>query len=531
MPIISYNNISSLGLIKDVDPKTLSADDKNGVAWSDTQNFRFKDGMVSKMPGYALLIDTTATITPYFYKRIQSGSNSYYVYCGLNKIYCQYSLSHYNITRQTTGVDVDYAADSNNQWNYCLLNGLPIFNNGTDIPQAWTTINQSTRLVNLVGWPTSYKASIIRAYKAYLIALDITDATPARNQNKVKWSNAALPGALPTSWDITDPTKDAGEISLSDSDGYLVDCLPLGDYNIVYKNTSTYIMSYIGGNQIFSFKKQFPSVGMLAKNCAAVFEGKHFVVTTDDVIIHDGFTYQSVIDGKNRKYLFKNISSASAQRTFVVPNYANNEMWICYPTGSATYPNNVLVYNYKLNTWSRRLIVETPQIDAGFIDIGSSSIWNTLSTTTWNNATGTWDNTLYNKNTWMLTIVEPFDNHLYLIDQSNFLMEDNNSNYCYLERQQLINGDDENLKLVKRVWPRITKTGGTNNDVDIYIGSGMQTTSTPTWHGPYLFNTLTDSKIDCMVLGRNISIRFSSNTDIQWSLIGFDLDVDHKGKF
>ena len=529
--IISYNNIGSLGLVKDIDPKALPADNKNGVAWSDTQNFRFKDGVVSKMPGYNLLIDTTSSITPYFTTRVANGSDSYYVYCGLNKIYCQFSLGQYNLTRQSAAIDVNYSADSNNQWNVTTLNGFPIFNNGTDIPQAWTTVNQSTRLVNLANWPTNYKASVIRAYKAYLVALSITDAVPSLNPNKVKWSAAALPGALPTSWDYTNPALDSGEITLADGDGYLVDCLPLNDFNVVYKNTSTYIMSYVGGNNVFSFKKVFPTVGMLAKNCAAYFEGKHFVVTNDDVIVHDGFTYQSVIDGKNKKFLFNNISPSSSQRTFVVANYANAEMWVCFPTGSAIYPNNALVYNYKSGTWTKRLLPETPQITNGFIDIGTSTIWDTMTTTLWNNATTTFDNSTYAKSSWMLSMVVPSANNIYLIDQANNLTDNGSPSYGYLERQDLLNGDDQNMKLVKRVWPKITKTGGVNNNIDIYVGGTLTPNGPPVWQGPYSFNTATDSKIDCFVTGRNISIRFSSNTDIAWSMTAFDVDVIHKGKW
>jgi hypothetical protein len=529
--IISYNNIGSIGLVEDVNPKALPADNKNGVAWSNVQNFRFKDGVVSKMPGYNLLIDTSSTITPYFTTRIANGSSSYYVYAGTNKIYCQYSLSHYNITRQSGGVDVNYSADLNNQWNVAILNGFPVFNNGIDIPQAWTTVNQSTRLSNLSNWPTSYKAAVIRSFKAYLVALDITNAVPTRDPNKVKWSAAALPAALPTSWNHADVTKDAGEITLADSDGYLVDCLQLNDFNVVYKNTSTYLMSYVGGNSVFSFKKIFPTVGMLAKNCAAYFEGKHFVVTNDDVIVHDGFTYQSVIDGKNKKYLFNNISPSASQRTFVVPNYANAEMWICYPTGSSTYPNNTLIYNYKTGAWTKRLIPETPQITAGFVDIGTSSIWDTMSSTTWTGAVGTFDNSIYSKNSWMLSMVVPSANNICLIDQHNNLTDAGNPSYGYLERQDLLNGDDSNIKLVKSIWPKVTKTGGVNNSIDIYVGGTMTPNGEPVWQGPFPFDTQTDSKINCFVTGRNISIRFSSSTDIAWSMNSFDVDVIHKGKW
>ncbi|WAK01872.1 hypothetical protein [Methylobacter sp. YRD-M1] len=529
MAIISYNNIATIGTVKDINHNVLPSDDRNGFAWTDSQNFRFKDGVASTMPGYEELI--TPSVTPYFTTRIQNNGASYYVYAGLNKIYTQYSGSQYNITRQSAGADVNYAADTNYQWNVAILNGLPVFNNGTDIPQAWTTISQGQRLVNLSGWPTNYKASVIRSFKAYLIALDVTNATPTRNQNLVKWSAAALPGALPTSWDNTNPALDAGEMPLADSDGYLVDCLPLNDYNVVYKNTSTYLMSYVGGNNVFSFKKVFPNVGMLAKNCAASFEGKHFVVTTDDVIVHDGFTYQSVIDGKNRKTLFNNMNNDSAQRTFVVPNYENSEMWVCYPSGSSTYPNNALIYNYKTGAWFKRLLPETSCITCGFVDITSNVTWASMDTTLWKDANVTWDRSKYNKNAWTLTMVVPGDNKIYLIDKPSVWTDNGQTMYRYLERENILINEDQNMKLIKRVWPKVTKVSGTNSTIDIYIGAAMTTTCVTNWQGPYQFNAEIDDKIDCFVTGRKLSIRFSSNTDINWAINGFDLEFDNKGKF
>jgi hypothetical protein len=299
---IPFNNIASIGMIRDLATESLPADDKNGFAWTDVQNCRFKGGSISKMGGYEELIDTSTTVAPYFYTRVQTTDKNIYLYAGLNKIYGYYAGSHYNLTRQTAGVDVDYSASLSNQWVATTINFSTVLNNGFDTPQAWVNADTGVKFVDLPAWPTDYKANILRAYKNYLIAADITDDAPVRHPNRVQWSTGGLPGELPSSWDPSDPEQDAGYQDLADSEDAIVDMLPLGDANIIYKNTSTYLMQYVGGNKIFSITKKFPNVGMLNKNCAVPVKAQHIVLTNDDVIIHDGFQYKSIIDNKNKKY-------------------------------------------------------------------------------------------------------------------------------------------------------------------------------------------------------------------------------------
>ena len=56
------------------------------------------------------------------------------------------------------------------------------------------------------------------------------------------------------SWDITDATKDCGEIDLPDvNSGVIQEMLPLSNYMYVYKETSTWRGRFVGGRAIFDF--------------------------------------------------------------------------------------------------------------------------------------------------------------------------------------------------------------------------------------------------------------------------------------
>ena len=541
MAIVSFNNLASVGLVKDVDSRNLPCSDKDGFAWSDVLNMRFKNGAIQKINGYSTLLQTTLPISPTYNTRIVNSGTSYYFFGGTSKIYLQSASTNTDVSGST------YTATDDNRWNSCVINSLPVFNNGINPPQASSSIG--TTLGNLLGWGSvtstsmdaaSTTAKVVRSYLGFLIALNVTakfsGSTISTNQNLVWWSDLALPGKLPQSWDVANATTVSGWQALADSDGYLVDCMPLGANNIIYKNTSTYIMSYVGANSSspFSITKVFPSVGMLTTNCVATWNNQHFVVTTDDVIMHNGYQYQSIIDQKNRVFLFNDMHKTLYNRTYVVPNYANNEIWICYPnTLASSYANSVLAYNYINNTWSKySLPAEASNISEGFIDIPTTYAWNNSSIAgqPWTNSTfnSPWINSKNNTTSWTLTGCMPSlsANNIFV-----FYKTDSTNQKSYVERTNISLDPDQNIKLIKRIWPRITETGtGSNTTISVNIGTSMTYNGDITWTN-IPFNIVSDTKVDCLVSGRYLSIHFESNTDVGWSIDGFDAEVIDKGRF
>jgi hypothetical protein len=282
------------------------------------------------------------------------------------------SLTGYTSITNTATDDIPYSTPTTNSWNTSLLNNIPVFNNGFDDPQYWPSPRATTTMLQtLQNWPNGTKCLIMRAFKAYLIALNITDAGGTRYPSKVKWSGSALPGALPTTWDITDVTADAGEQSLSDSLGQIVDASTLGNDLIIYKQNSTYKMSYVGGSKIFSIQMLFSGIGALSMNCSVEIGNQHFVVTSEDIIIHNGAEYKSIIDGRNRKWFFKNLNRAYSYRTRCVVNYDSTEVWVCYPSSSSQYIDSALIYNYESNVWCKRQLPSIYNMFSAIFDAGA----------------------------------------------------------------------------------------------------------------------------------------------------------------
>ena len=95
---------------------------------------------------------------------------------------------------------------------------------------------------------------------------------------------------------------DAGEQDLAETPALLVDCLPLGDVNIIYKERSMYAMTYVGAPYIFRFQRLPGESGMLARGCAVNTPLGHVVLTAGDVVLNNGSGVQSIANGACSHY-------------------------------------------------------------------------------------------------------------------------------------------------------------------------------------------------------------------------------------
>lgn len=520
MPIVKFNNIASIGIVNDADPFELPPN-----AWSNGSNVRFYDNKIVKFAGHSSVYGTP-TVTPYWAIPVQSSSTYYWVYPGASKVYVTDGTTHTNITRQTAGNDVNYSATYDKGWNGGAISGLLVLNNGVDDPQMWSTTSPSTKLSSLTWdagntWSAKgHTCAVMRPFKNYLVALDVTKGA-TRYPHMVKWSAATVSGAVPASWDETDATNDADEQDLSETGGDLIDCLSMRDINVIYKEDSTWIMQYTGDNRIFAFYEVFKTVGALTRRCIKEFDGRHIVLTSGDLVIHDGNNPQSIINAKMRNWLFNNIDSTYYRRTFITPNYSKNEMWVCFPQSGSTLPDMALVWNYRENTLGVRQIPSAPHIAYGIVDPSENVAWSADSNA-WSSDSTSWDQRAYNP-----TILK-----LLLCSGTNFFLGDNTDQFngssmtAYVERQGLDLGDSSRIKLVKRLRPKIEATGA----VTIKVGQQASKNGSVTWTN-YSFDPSTDEYVDVIVAGRYIAFRFESSSNISWSLSSYEVEFEFQGLF
>lgn len=510
MTIMRIGQAGQFGVNKDLSQHELPPN-----IWTDANNIRFIDGTARQVLGYRDLFPSPS-VTPYHVLPLTVAGIRTWIYCGAAKIYTVVDgPTHTNITRQTLGVDVDYTA-TRNSWTSTLLGGIPILNNGVDVPQQWLLTGKATALS---AWPATYKAESVRAYKNSLIALNITKGS-TNYPYMVKWSHPADPGSVPSTWDETDATKDAGENDLSDGGaGKIIDGMPLRDSFMIYTENNVWRMDYIGGTFVYRFSKVLGMSGALSKNCIAEIDGQHFVLSSSDCIIHDGQSPTSVLDKQTRRALFQEIDQTYGFRSFVFVNRLYNEVHVCYPTLGNSVPNKCMVWNWVDKTVSFKEIPSLNHAACGTVSDTSADLWSNDGET-WETDTTLWG-AVESSLDRQLSVLASDNTKLYLLDSGTTFA--GTTPTSYLERIGMSLGAPEKRKLVKRIRARIYgQTGGT---VLVYVGQSADPFGTVTYNSPVTYTIGTTVSVDTFCTGRYIAVKFASGTATQWRLDSYDIDV------
>lgn len=521
--LLPINDVGRIGLVKDI-PAHIAPFN----AWSDLKNVRLVDRAVMKGSGYTQ--ERAASVDPYFILNVQAPTKSYHVYAGLAKVYAFLESSEGEITSAAgnyTGSAIDY-------WSGGMFNGIPFLNNGVEYPQVWDPISLSQKLVNLPNWPVNTTAKVVRAYKNYLVALSITKSG-GTDPRMVKWSHAAVPGYVPSSWDETDATVDAGEVSLAEGSDTLVDCMPLGGTNIIYGSNSTWAMSYIGHPFIFSFRKLFGSSGIIALDAVEYFKNLHFAVTLNDIIVHNGTTIQSVVGDITRRWFFSNLNSGYVHTIRTVKHLANREIWVLFPYQASTIPNMALIWNWEEGTWSVQDLPNVQGITSVPYEVTEDGSWAAY-VGAWSAATGLWGSgPMTPKFLGTIMLGNLASKSLDYIDNSG--QEGGLAFTSYVERKGLdvdrtIDGqlyhNPRTEKLLTAIWPQIESVDGTV--FKIYAGSHSTPGGVVTWSVPKDWTVGQSPKVDITAQGRYLATKIvHEGSEVDWKLTGYLLDVEQLG--
>lgn len=494
-----------LGLIKDAQPHELPDN-----AWSDAANVRFRNGAMERMKGDQRIFDVPA-VTPYWLQPYYQGGKIYWIHAGLSAIYADDGTARTNITPASapTGAIDD-------RWTGGAIGGVLVMNNGKDAPLYW---GGTGVLAALPGWPASTTAKSLRPFKSFLVALGVTKSGTAY-QHMVKWSVPAVPGAVPASWDHTDPTLLSGEIDLAEEPSILVDQMPLGDANIIYKENSMYAMRATGGLDVFSFQRLPGDVGALARGCIANTPMGHVVLTHGDVVIHSGQGPQSIANGVVRRYLFKSIDSTNRQRCFLASNPATKEVWVCFPQLGDAACTMAAVWNWEDKTWSFRTLDNVTYGACGQLAAGVTSAWDAQNFA-WSDAAFSWDE----------DELSPAQERLITCTSTpTILAADvtgtrNGAAYTsYAERTGITFGDPNAVKTVRGLRVRIEASQGTQ--VQFEVGGCMSPEQPVNWSAPvaYTVGESAYNQIDTFATGRFIAVRVTSLDNQPFRFTSYDAD-------
>lgn len=495
------------------DPVDLQLPD--GV-FTDSRNFRYRDSAVEKCRGQQAVFGSLSA-TPMWAASIGDGVTSYWIYGNESVLYATDGTTHANVS------SLSYQAAPDIGYTGAQFHGFQLLNDTVNPPQTWQP-SLSNKIQPLVNWPSNTTCKVIRAFQDQIIALRLTENN-IYNPRVIRWSDIAGVAALPGSWDYADPTNFAGRTELGETQDYLVDCLALRDVNIVYKQYSTWLMQPIQTNDSFAFRQLFSQAGLLAENCAAAFGGQHFVVTVDDIVLHDGSNIQSVADKRVKRYFFNALNSARYQRTFVVPDFLNHTMWVCFCETGNDFPNLALCWDWANDSWFIRELGANMSHGSTGIVIGTEL--------TFDSQVGTFD---AQTETFDESTFTPFSNRLVLFNgaapaayqaETGETFNGTTMN-CYALRSNIgLTRDLNSIKRIKRLFPKVIGTAG--DTFAVYVGSKSTPDGATTFSGPFNMTVGTDYKIDCRVSGRWISLKLAYAGTNTIRLAGFDIEFDADG--
>jgi hypothetical protein len=538
MASFDIEDIAGVGSVRDTPAYMLPPE-----VWTLALNMRAIDGGLEALLGWEQVFGTPG-VAPHFAMPLNTPSQTIWLYAGLQKIYAYDGTTHANITRQTALVDVNYAAGDSQDWNGTLLGGVPILNNGTDVPQYWSPQTVGTKMQDLPNWQPvqpALRAKVMRAFGPYLVAFNLVGGANAF-PHTVHWSHPTDPGTVPSgplAWDYSNTASDSGRTDLPDvNSGVIVDALPLGGVMYIYKESSLWKMRFIGGRFIFDFGQSawLPTIGLLARRCmVATSDGqRHVFASQDDILWHDGNSVDSILNRRQRRRLFNEIDTVNFGTSFMFDNPYYKEAWFCYPGSGQVYPDRALIMNY--SDPKKWVVTEADGITfrhatSGKIETPNFEIWDT-GTDNWDDDTGPWSELQRRR----VVLSAPASTKFFNLDKG--VSRDGVTFATTLQRTGLAlvgkkrDGspivDFQQMKMLHRIWPKIV--GG---PVNVRFGTQDYVEGPITWGSAVSFNPTLHAGhgVPGPVSGRAVGLEYATTGSVSWRLDGYKLEMEALGDF
>ena len=538
MPTVPFRGLGTKGIVKDLPPADLPLE-----AYTGGNNVRFANGASMRSPSWRTSNPSLSFVpSGTFLYSPPGGSETTFIPADTGAIWSRSSAN------ALTDVSVPgfTPATSSTQFTACSLGAVFYLNRESHVPRYFTSA--SSTFTALPAWNAAWRCEVLRSFKDFLVAFNVTKSA-TQFQTMVKWSDAALAGAPPASWDETDPTKLAGETILAELSGPIVDAQNLRDAVVIYGTNEVWLMEFVGGQFVFRFRRIFGDAGILNRNCAVEVEGRHYVFGNDDIYVHDGTQRKSLAAGRVRDFVFRNLNTAHLNRSFVAHNVATREILFCYVSGDAdavpgftggTGVNRAAVYCYDNDTWG---FMDIPNV-FGPMSLAPASAALTYATAPagFDATGGSYQDVVGSVRRTPMASVRALGSsiasaRLSFLDpiEANstvpFALDTALFTPAYLEKEHIdLDAQGAELtvfKTVSRVVPQLRMVTGGN--VAFRFGAANLHGAATTWADPLTFNAATDYKIDTRVSGRYLALRATVTEPRDFSLSGFDATITSNG--
>lgn len=529
--VAKIRNFAQFGVLSDPDPCDIPA-----TAWSMAINARFRNGKVTRSPVFRTVRDT-ATASP----RYTFGYNTT---SGVDETFVGFLNGTVNKVTATTSTDVSISGYAPNAaegtWTHAHLADVLYVNREDRVP--WALRPTDTVFQELSAWDSTWRTVLLRTCTGALIALNVTKGAVV-TPTLVKTSSFALAGAMPISWDNTDPSTNATENILAEMEGEIVDACNLGNDLMIYGKKQTCRMTWVGGVEIFDYKMLPFAKGAINANCSVEVDGKNYVFGPDDIWRHDGISDESICEGRVRDFVFNNMNASVASQCFTLYDSTRKEVLFCFVSGDsyAAFTGNTIgcnraaVFNLVNETWA---FDDLPLVCAGARATLDSSVTYSSVVATYDTIGGSYQDQEDSSKTvtFFVGVANTgysLSDRLYAYDwygvgsNVSFPVDTNATKNMYCERLGIdfdeLNVDLKGSKTITSIYPQ-GRIGAGAAQLQFSFGSTMFMDDDPTWTD-YMNYGGTDYKLDFNQSGRFLDMKmlFADYKEVSFS--GLDLDM------
>jgi hypothetical protein len=538
-------NLGGAGIIADIHPYDLPPN-----VFSAGVNVRFENGTVSRGPVAREVFDLStydAAFTPSHLLSVPAFAAGNEAIVAVNNDFSKV-VSIIGDTVSDVTPPIVFAADTLDPYTHTFLGNVTYLNRRTNVPFQQSAADAT--FIPLTAWDAGWRCTVMRAYKDFLVALNVKKASNEYPQ-MVKWSDLAQYGSAPQDWDEASTTNSAGENILNQMNGAIVDGHVLRDTFMVYGENEVWAMTYTGGPFIFDFRKRFDDVGVINVNCVVEVDGRHYVFDRNDIIVHDGASKQSIVHGKNKNFIFGGLQRDLQNLCFVTHNAKLNEIMFCYPSqdrltgfrNPVTGCNRAAVYNYRRDSWT---FYDLPNV--------SSAIYATIATgLTYDSASAATPYKQFggiyagegnqSEKHQMFGSIKSVAQGVTVSRVTGYdlitggrlntpiiteLLKDAFAERVGIDLDEM-GVEIRSYKSLLKIYPQIATTNGSGG-VTFQFGANDVSGVSPTWDTPQSFDPSTDYQLSVRKAGRYLAHRLSHTGLTDFSYSGFDAQMTVRGK-
>ena len=214
------------------------------------------------------------------------------------------------------------------------------------------SLKRDVKAAQIANSPTSCK-SLVVTEERFIFALQ-ADGNP----RKIAWCDREDN----TTW-TADATNEAGDIELQ-SNGEIMCAARMRGRTIIVTTTDAHIATYQGPPYVYGFERVGTSCGAVSRNSLVALDQGAFWMGSEGFYMFDGSTAK-MMPCDVQDYIFDDINTNQASKTFGVHNSEFGEIWWFYASDGSTEIDKYVAFDYLENHWEVGELNRTTGCDQG----------------------------------------------------------------------------------------------------------------------------------------------------------------------